>query len=167
VPFRRTLKNLAARTEKGHLMNRSTSIVVVSEPAAQDSVREVVRAGLNEFNFKFSPTTNVVPLILAARNVDDAVIGGLVGEMRPGWGWLYVALLWIEEAYRIQGVGRQLLTTAEAEARRHGCRYVWLETISFQARGFYEKQGYTVFGVLEDYPPGHRRFYLRKNLAPE
>jgi ribosomal protein S18 acetylase RimI-like enzyme len=146
-------------------MNRTTSIVVVSEPDAQEHVRGIVRAGLNGFNFQHSPTTDVVPLILAAKNSAGAVIGGLVGEMRPGWQWLYVALLWIDEAYRIQGVGRELLTTAENEARRHGCRYVWLETISFQARGFYEKQGYTIFGVLEDYPPGHRRFYLRKNLV--
>jgi len=145
-------------------MTRGTSIVVVTEPDAQEVTRGIVRAGLNGFNFQFSPTTDVVPLILAARNDEGVAIGGLVGEMRPGWHWLYVALLWIEEAYRIQGVGRQLLSTAEAEAGRHGCRYVWLETISFQARGFYEKQGYTIFGVLEDYPPGHRRFYLRKNL---
>jgi len=117
------------------------SVVVVSEPDAQESVRGIVRSGLNAFNFTFSPTTDVVPLILAAKSEEGDVVGGLVGEMRPGWHWLYVGLLWIDEPYRIQGVGRRLLTTAEADARRHGCRYVWLATISFQARGFYEKQG--------------------------
>jgi hypothetical protein len=28
------------------------------------------------------------------------------------------------------------------------------------------KHGYTVFGVLDDLPPGHQRFFLRKDLAP-
>jgi hypothetical protein len=40
-----------------------------------------------------------------------------------------------------------------------------LDTFSFQARGFYEKLGYCVFGTLDDYPPGHSRFYLTKRLA--
>jgi hypothetical protein len=40
-----------------------------------------------------------------------------------------------------------------------------LETHSFQARPFYEKCGYKVFGTLEDYPPGHAKFFLRKRLA--
>jgi ribosomal protein S18 acetylase RimI-like enzyme len=39
---------------------------------------------------------------------------------------------------------------------------VWLDTFSFQARGFYEKLGYTVFGEIENHPPGHSRFFLRK-----
>jgi len=41
-----------------------------------------------------------------------------------------------------------------------------LETASFEARPFYEKLGYEVFAALEDYPPGHTKFYLRKRLAP-
>jgi hypothetical protein len=41
---------------------------------------------------------------------------------------------------------------------------VHLDTMSFQALPFYQKQGYTVFGILEDLPEGHRRYYLRKDL---
>ncbi len=51
------------------------------------------------------------------------------------------------------------------EAARRGCRYAWLDAFSFQARGFYEKLGYTVLGTLEDSPPGHSRYFLKKNLA--
>jgi len=40
-----------------------------------------------------------------------------------------------------------------------------LETHSYEARPFYEKLGYEVFAALEDYPPGHTKFYLRKQLA--
>ena len=33
-----------------------------------------------------------------------------------------------------------------------------------QALPFYEKHGYTVFGVLENYPTGHSRYFVRKSL---
>ena len=58
-----------------------------------------------------------------------------------------------------------MLAAAEAEALRRGCRGARLFTYSFQARGFYEKHGYTVFGVLDDFPPGHSQIWLRKTLA--
>ena len=50
----------------------------------------------------------------------------------------------------------------EAEARARGCIGATLGTYDFQARPFYEKQGYEVFGTLEPYPNGHCSYYLRK-----
>ena len=43
---------------------------------------------------------------------------------------------------------------------------VYLSTYSFEAPRFYEKLGYEIFGRLEDFPPGHTKFYMRKSLAP-
>ncbi|WP_247749109.1 GNAT family N-acetyltransferase [Rhizobium sp. L245/93] len=57
-----------------------------------------------------------------------------------------------------------MLQQAEGWARERGCVGVWLDTFSFQAPGFYEKQGYTVFGVLDHYPGEMQRFFLRKML---
>lgn len=41
---------------------------------------------------------------------------------------------------------------------------VFLDTFSFQARPFYKRQGYRVFGSIEDHPPGHARQFLMKRL---
>ncbi len=79
---------------------------------------------------------------------------------------LFVELLFVPDSMRRAGIGRQVLRAAEEEAARRGCVGVWLDTFSFQARGFYERLGYTVFGTLDDYPPGHNRFFLEKRLAP-
>jgi ribosomal protein S18 acetylase RimI-like enzyme len=64
-----------------------------------------------------------------------------------------------------KGLGSKLLQTAEAEAIRRGCKHAHLDTLDFQAPGFYLKKGYQVFGELQDLPPGHRRIFLRKDLA--
>jgi hypothetical protein len=31
-------------------------------------------------------------------------------------------------------------------------------------RPFYERRGYEVFGTLDDYPKGHKKFFLKKKL---
>ena len=70
------------------------------------------------------------------------------------------------ESARGRGLGRTLMRQAEDVALRRGCHGAWLDTFSFQARGFYEKLGYTVFGSIDDYPPGHSRFFMKKVLVP-
>ncbi len=57
-----------------------------------------------------------------------------------------------------------MLEGAEAEAKRRGCRGVWLDTFSAAAARFYEKQGYKPFGIIDDYPPGAARHFLSKPL---
>jgi GNAT superfamily N-acetyltransferase len=117
--------------------------------------------GLRAFNEKEIGPSNEEPVKFVAFDV-EGVVGGLIGQIR--WRWLYVAKLWVDERARRQGVGTNLLTAAEDLARKRGCVGVSLDTFEYQARPFYEKLGYEVFGTLEGYPPGHRQFYLRKKL---
>jgi hypothetical protein len=55
----------------------------------------------------------------------------------------------------------------ERRAAERGCPHAWVDTFSFQARPFYERLGYRVFGVLPDYPTGHERYFLCKALGTE
>jgi ribosomal protein S18 acetylase RimI-like enzyme len=92
-----------------------------------------------------------------------AIVAGL-----SAWTWgnsLEVLTLWVREDWRGKGHGARLLAAAEAEALARGCRQVHLNTFAFQAPGFYERHGYTVFGVLENYLDGQHRYYLKKALA--
>jgi uncharacterized protein (DUF924 family) len=57
------------------------------------------------------------------------------------------------------------MQAAEDYALKRGCIAATLETTSFEARPFYEKRGYEVFATLDDYPPGHSKFFLRKRLT--
>jgi GNAT superfamily N-acetyltransferase len=96
------------------------------------------------------------------QDAQGKVVGGITGELFGGW--VYISLLWVDETLRNQGCGSELLQRLEAEAIRLGCKYAHVDTYSFEARPFYERAGYGVFGVLDDYPAGHQKFFLRKTL---
>ena len=127
-----------------------------------DNDRETFFGFLRQYNLAQAGDSEYTPLCLLVRDADGMVIAGLDGMTY--WGWLFIARLAIQADYRKQGIGTRLLAAAEQEARARGCHNVYLDTFSFQARGFYEKNGYTVFGVLQDYPPGHERYFLQKRL---
>jgi GNAT superfamily N-acetyltransferase len=74
---------------------------------------------------------------------------------------------YIAEEYRGQGIGTSVLQKAKAIAIKRGCTRCVLSTFEFQARVFYEKQGYSVSGKLQDYPPGSAYYWMRKELLPE
>ena len=57
-----------------------------------------------------------------------------------------------------------MLAQAEAIARERGCVGIRLDTVSFQAPAFYRRHGYVEFGRIDDYPPGHTRFWFMKRL---
>ena len=101
-------------------------------------------------------------VLLRLLNADGGVGGGLIG--RISWQWLYVQTLAVAPALRGQGWGLRLMEAAEAAARLHGCIGARLDTYSFQARDFYEKQGYRAIGTIEDCPPGHARHSMAKRF---
>jgi GNAT superfamily N-acetyltransferase len=80
------------------------------------------------------------------------------------WNIAHVDILWVDETLRGQGVGSELLRKVEDKAKERGCKLIHLDTFDFQAKGFYLKQGYKVFGKLKDCPDGHVRYYLQKRL---
>ena len=135
---------------------------ITDEPDATDADCDAVLHGLRAFNEPHIGRAGHAPLNLFVRDADDAILGGLIGEYN--WHWLFIDLLWVSDALRGYGVGSELMRTAEGVARARGCVGLYLDTIDFQARPFYERMGLEVFGILEDYPPGHTRYFMRKYL---
>src|ERR1700691_5818691 len=94
----------------------------------------------------------------------DAVTEELIGGFwaRSLWGSLYIDIVFVPEPMRGTGIGTSLVRKAEQEAIRRECREMWTDTYAFQAKSFYEKLGFTVFGRLEGPPPIFPRFFLKK-----
>ncbi|MFN2241226.1 MAG: GNAT family N-acetyltransferase [Anaerolineae bacterium] len=122
----------------------------------------IIGGGINSYNAQQAGPDNSQVVCFVLQSPDETIVGGVIGVVY--WDWFSLDLMWMEEAYRGQGYGRRLLALAEEEACKRGARHAHLDTFSFQAPGFYEKHGYEVFGELADFPAGHQRYYMRKEL---
>jgi ribosomal protein S18 acetylase RimI-like enzyme len=125
-------------------------MAAISVEPSQDETRAAVLRGLTAHNLSRVGSRNTKPLTISLRDESGAIVGGLVGELK--WEWLYVDLLWIDEAHRGSGFGEALVAKAEQEARDHGAKGVFLGTMSIQAPEFYPRLGYRECGRMENYP---------------
>ena len=130
--------------------------------------REFVDEALGAYNAPFLRDPSYSYFDIFVREEDPKVRGtiraGLIGNCYARW--LFVNLLWVQEALRRRGIGQALLAEAERHAIAFGCHSSFLDTFSFQGPNFYPKFGYEEFGRL-DYPPEHQRIFFRKKLNPE
>jgi ribosomal protein S18 acetylase RimI-like enzyme len=121
-----------------------------------------VRDRLDMYNVAVTGVSAYYPVNFFVKSTRGETMGGLLGGI---WGgWLHITFLWVDDQLRGQDWGTRLMDQAEAYARERRCHSVTLDTHSFQARPFYEARGYEVFGTLDDYPEGHKKFFLRKKL---
>ena len=124
---------------------------------------DAVRAPLIAFNREASGrVAGYYPFVFHILDDNGEPVGGAVGH--GSFDWVFVELLFIPQHLRGQGAGTRLMRQIEAFAREHKLAGIWLDTFSFQARPFYEKLGYTVFGTLEGHPIGGRRHFMSKRL---
>lgn len=126
-----------------------------------------LRRQIIEYNMQKVPLNGILavePINLVLKNSNGNIVGGINARSICYWGKCYIDIFWIAEQYRGAGYGSSLLQRVEEIALERGCTLMLLDTYSFQAPGFYLKNGYEVFGVIDNYPPGHSQFFLKKSL---
>jgi GNAT superfamily N-acetyltransferase len=122
----------------------------------------IIGPAISRYNTEHAGDDHAQQLCFVLRAPDQEIVGGVIGVTY--WDWFHLDLLWVKEELRGRGYGHRLLAMAEDRARQRGARHVHLDTFSFQAPEFYERHGYRLFGQLDDFPPGHQRYYLTKEL---
>jgi GNAT superfamily N-acetyltransferase len=139
--------------------------IILNDSPGNELIK-VLSASIVEFNETGTgrPYDGLPLAISVAHPETDELLGGLWAS--TAYDYLHIDALYLHESLRRRGLGRQLIRQAEVEAIRRGCTNAYLDTFSFQARGFYEKLGYDVFGALQDFPKGHTRFFMAKLLKP-
>lgn len=135
------------------------------EASTKEDVRYIDER-IVEYNASQVPFGPSIPFSKINKHIKDeqgVIIAGING-LYYAWSCLYVEVLWVHQDYRQHGLGSKLLLDLEQTAKEHGCHLIHLDTFDFQAKDFYLKHGYEIFGVLEDCPKDHKRYYLKKSL---
>lgn len=135
--------------------------IAFESPPDKETIADL-GAGLRAYNEHFTGPSEFVEYVVTLRDTNGKFLGGVYCDLY--WSALFIKWVWIDESLRKSGLGTKMIADAEAEGRRRGATMAHLDTFSFQARGFYEKLGYTVFGTL-DYPSTNlQRHYMSKPL---
>jgi ribosomal protein S18 acetylase RimI-like enzyme len=134
---------------------------VEDDPRREDVA--VLDERLYEFNAAASGVHDGRLLAIFVREDDGTIVAGMHGWTWGGTG--FVQAIWVHEKLRGRGLGARVLAAAEAEAVRRGCHHMHLDTHSYQAPGFYRRQGYDVIGELPGWPGDNVRIFLRKRLG--
>jgi len=136
------------------------NVIVVSD-RTQPEFEEMLGKGLDEFNVQAGGANDRRPLCVIVKDPgSNQILGGAAG--RTSLGLAFLDLFHLPVSLRGSGLGTKILRAFEEEARQRGCNSAVLYTISFQAPGFYEKNGWVRFGEIESRPGISRVFMTRK-----
>jgi GNAT superfamily N-acetyltransferase len=125
------------------------------------ATRKAVLGGLIRYNAEKLGKQRYKRLAVSLRE-RNKIVGGIVGEL---WTTvLFIQWFWIEQKLRGKNHGTKLMKAIEDEARRLGATRSYVDTMSFQAPGFYRSRGYKEFGSIDGYPGGVTRHWFTKSL---
>ncbi len=131
--------------------------IIDYHPEAQND--GIIRDGIIHFN-KQILKENAKHWSIYVKSERQLIIGGaLIWEHSDA---LYIDVLWVDDAYRGQGIGRNIMQKIENEAKNKGLGKLYVDTFSFQAEEFYTKQGFYRIAIVDDYLLGFDRCYMRK-----
>jgi ribosomal protein S18 acetylase RimI-like enzyme len=134
-----------------------------ADKPSPDDMRYVI-GQLKSYNDIHTPTAfERQDIRLFVRDADGQIVAGLLGAVNMHC--LAIQIMWVDERQRGGGMGTALLAKAEGIAIAAGAVQAVVETTSFQAPRFYEKQGFTILFELEDAPIGSKTIFLRKRLG--
>ncbi|HEY1630097.1 MAG TPA: GNAT family N-acetyltransferase [Rhizomicrobium sp.] len=135
---------------------------ITLEADPDDAVLKEITTGIRGFNLAQVPDVQFHKIVSVIRDDDGRIHGGVVGRLAGDS--VYMEVVWNDDDVRGTGLGRAMMLTAEAEAKRLGAREAWLYTMSFQAKPFYEKLGYSQFAELDWQDGQYKRHFMRKPL---
>lgn len=142
-----------------------TAVEIVLSTSPTDEMYDAIVKTLVDYNTEVAgPSGKALIALLINEPGEERPVGGLWGQF--GYDWLFIELLAVPQHLRGAGYGTKLMQQAEQIARDRGATGVWLDTFSFQARGFYERLGFSVFGELPGHPKGGSRFFMSKVISP-
>lgn len=135
-------------------------INIINNPS-DDDIKNLLKLSSNDYN-KITGNKLFKNIYITAKNQENEILGGMVAYI--GWEWLYISTLWVHEQHRNKKIATKLVDEVEKHAIRLGVNKSFLGTTDFQAKNFYQKNGYNVFGISKNLPKGYNNYSMKKYL---
>lgn len=94
---------------------------------------------------------------------DKKLVAGLLG-CTTLFHILYIETVWVDEAFRRQGLGAALLEEAEKLAKKFGANIIRLDTFDWQGYEFYKSCGYEEVGHYTEPTDNYSEYFFIKRL---
>lgn len=137
------------------------NLELVHNPSVEDV--NLICAGLKSFNMHHLPELNERDLAIFVKADNAEVVGGLVAL--TVCSIMQIKYLWIDERYRMQGLGSKLMLQIIEYAKSLNLSSITVETYSFQAPEFYLTHGFVEVGKYTNYPAvGMNKIFFQKEI---
>jgi GNAT superfamily N-acetyltransferase len=133
----------------------------ITDHRGENPYRKILVRELVGYNEQKGHPGNWQPVGFYALDMDGQLVGGIQGNFE--WDWLHITHLWVRDSGR--GLGRQLMESAERFAKEQRKKGLFLDTLEFQARPFYEKLGFSVMGTIENAAGSNTRYFMSKHIS--
>lgn len=94
---------------------------------------------------------------------ENELIAGLDASITT-FNILYLSTLFVDSAHRRQGLGKQLITEIESQAKALSVNTIRLDTFDWQGRDFYLALGYEIVGHYRNDEEDYEEFFFIKRI---
>lgn len=122
-----------------------------------------IDAGFRQHGFDATGYDIPIDRIAFVAHNEDTFAGAVTAHLL--WGTLHIRHMFIETQYRRQGLGKTLMEKALEYGKAHGCSVAFVDTMSFQALGFYQRLGFVHEFTRTGFAHNSVLYYLKKELV--
>jgi len=129
-----------------------------------ENIKQVILDGYNVFNKPYlGESGSEKDFSIYLQDINLKIIAGITGRMNNHQAWAHV--IWVDEMYRGQGIGKILWKKLEDYIRNKDYPHLFLGTLdSFGTKPFYEKVGCRCQGTIPKWVDGHDQHWFEKKL---
>ena len=137
-------------------------MIVIAEKLLTLALKEQIFKGFSRHAISMTGHDGLSDSVAFLATDEETFVGAVV--VVQFWGALHVKYLYVEDADRGQKVASSLMDRAFIFGKENGCSFAFVETMSFQALGFYQKMGFQIEFTRPGYAQGTSFHYLKRDF---
>lgn len=138
------------------------SVEISFQNSVTEEQKRFIEEGFSEHAISMTGADGDMRPIVFTASTDGTLTGMVVAK--TFWGGLHIKNLYVASNGRGKGIGLQLIEQACEKGKEYGCRFAFVETMSFQALDFYRKAGFELEYTRSGYDKGVDFHYLKRDF---